>query len=55
MKKWLSFGEHQLLGRPINPATKPLKARLPAALLLLTPALDASYAAKTTATPAATP
>jgi hypothetical protein len=48
MKKWLSYRERALLGRPLTVAEVrevTAMARRIAAILLLTPALDASYAA----------
>jgi hypothetical protein len=48
MKKWLSYREHDLLGRPLTPDEArevTHMARRLAALLLLSPALDANYAA----------
>ncbi|HXP62423.1 MAG TPA: type ISP restriction/modification enzyme, partial [Dongiaceae bacterium] len=55
MKKWLSYREHGLLGRPLTPDEArevTHAARRLAALLLLAPALDANYAAaKACATP----
>jgi hypothetical protein len=48
MKKWLSYRERPLLGRPLKPEEAREvcdMARRIAALLLLEPALDASYAA----------
>jgi hypothetical protein len=55
MKKWLSYREHDLLGRPLAPDEArevTHMARRLAALLLLAPALDANYAtAKASATP----
>ena len=55
MKKWLSYREHDLLGRPLTPDEArevTHMARRLAAFLLLTPALDANYAtAKSSATP----
>jgi hypothetical protein len=48
MKKWLSYREHDLLGRPLTPDEArevTHMARRLAALLLLNPALDANYAA----------
>ena len=55
MKKWLSYREHELLGRPVTPDEArevTHMARRLAALLLLAPALDANYAAaKASATP----
>jgi hypothetical protein len=55
MKKWLSYREQALLGRPLTPdearEVTHMVRRL-AALLLLAPALDANYAAtKASATP----
>ncbi len=59
MKKWLSYREHTLLGRALTPdevRDVTHMARRIAALLLLTPALDANYAAaKANATPLAKP
>jgi hypothetical protein len=55
MKKWLSYREHELSGRPLTPDEArevTHMARRLAALLLLAPALDANYAAaKASATP----
>ncbi len=55
VKKWLSYREHGLLGRALTPDEArevTHTARRLAALLLLTPALDANYAAaKACATP----
>jgi NAD(P)H-hydrate repair Nnr-like enzyme with NAD(P)H-hydrate dehydratase domain len=55
MKKWLSYREHDLLGRPLTPDEArevTHMARRLAALLLLAPALDANYAAaKASTTP----
>jgi hypothetical protein len=55
MKKWLSYREHSLLGRPLTPQEAcevTHIARRLTALVLLTPALDANYAAiKAAATP----
>jgi hypothetical protein len=55
VKKWLSYREHDLLGRLLTPDEArgvTHMARRLAALLLLTPALDANYAAaKARATP----
>jgi len=55
MKKWLSYREHRLLGRALTPDEArevTHTARRLAALLLLTPALEANYAtAKASATP----
>jgi len=48
MKKWLSYREQPLLGRPLTPEEArdvTRMARRIAALLLLTPALDANYQA----------
>ena len=48
MKKWLSYREHDLLGRPLTPDEArevTHMARRLAALLLLAPALDTNYAA----------
>lgn len=48
IKKWLSYREHALLGRPLTieeVREVTIMTRRIAALLLLTPALDASYAA----------
>ena len=57
VKKWLSYREHSLLGRPLTPDEArevTHTARRLAALLLLAPALDANYAAaKACATPLA--
>ncbi len=54
-KKWLSYREHDLQGRPLTAGEArevTHMARRLAALLLLTPALNANYAAaKATATP----
>ncbi len=46
MKKWLSYREYALLGRPLAPEearTLTEVARRLAALVLLEPALDANY------------
>jgi hypothetical protein len=55
MKKWLSYREHELLGRPLTldeAREVTHMARRLASLLLLAPALDANYAvAKEGATP----
>jgi hypothetical protein len=55
MKKWLSYREHDLMGRALTPDEAreiTHMARRLAALLLLAPALDAHYAAaKASATP----
>jgi len=55
VKKWLSYREHELLGRPLTmdeAREVTHMARRLSALLLLAPALDANYAAaKATATP----
>jgi hypothetical protein len=53
MKKWLSYREQPLLGRPLTPDEArevTQMARRIAALLLLTPALDANYQAVKAAT-----
>jgi hypothetical protein len=53
MKKWLSYREQPLLGRPLSldeaRAVTQIARRI-AALLLLTPALDANYQAIKAAT-----
>jgi hypothetical protein len=55
LKQWLNHRERELLGRPLIPDEVrgvTHMARCLAALLLLTPALDANYAAsKASATP----
>jgi hypothetical protein len=46
MKKWLSYREHDLLGRPLTPDEArevTHMARRLAALILLQPGLDANY------------
>lgn len=53
IKKWLSYREHKLLGRPITDVEArevTNMARRIAAILLLTPALDANYRAVTAQT-----
>ena len=53
MKKWLSYREYALLGRPLKPEearTLTGTARRLAALALLEPALDANYRAVTAET-----
>ncbi len=46
MKKWLSYREHKILGRPLSPAEARYfteMARRIAAIILLQPALDENY------------
>ena len=53
IKKWLSYRELELLGRPLTPdeAREAMNmARRIAAIVLLEPALDANYQAVTNAT-----
>jgi hypothetical protein len=50
LKKWLSYREHAILGRPLKPEeVREFRdiARRIAAILLLEPALDANYQAVT--------
>jgi hypothetical protein len=53
IKKWLSYREHKLLGRPLTTDKAPEVmniARRIAAILLFEPSLDANYQAIKTAT-----